>query len=53
MLYTNLVLSHNITVIVIILFDLYDTKQQLKDGHRDATVSNRHFQRTESFSVAL
>lgn len=42
--------SHDITVTVIMLLDLYDIKQWLKARHiRDATISNKNFKRGESF----
>lgn len=42
--------SHDITVTVITLLDLYDINQQLKDRHiRDATDSNKNFKGTEPF----
>lgn len=42
--------SHDITVTLIMLLDLCDIKQQLKDRHiRDATVSKILIKRTVSF----
>jgi len=46
--------SHDITVTVMMLLDLYDIKQQLKEKHvRDATTSNKNIKRTDIVSIVL